>query len=54
MHPVVQPVECLYTRYNRLFNRTNNRLDNRLHRVNWVLEVYLYSVDLRTTNRACD
>ena len=38
MQPVVQPVECLYRRYNRLFsrlsNRLNNRLNNRLQRVN--------------------
>jgi len=41
IQPVVktvwQPVECLYTRYNRLLNqlsyRSHNRLDNRLYRV---------------------
>jgi len=27
---VYQPVECLYTRYNRLSNRLHNRFDNRL------------------------
>jgi len=38
IQPVVkrvwQPVECLYTRYNRLLNRLHHRLDNRLYRVN--------------------
>jgi len=30
----VKPVECLYTRYNRLPNRFDNPFDNRLCRVN--------------------
>ena len=28
------PVECFYTRYNRLSHRFDNRFDNRLYRVN--------------------
>jgi len=31
---VWQPVECLYTRYNRLWNPFDNRFDNRLYHVN--------------------
>jgi len=38
MQPVVQPVECFYTQYNRLFNRLSSRFDNRLCRVNRVLD----------------
>ena len=38
---VWQPVECLYTRYNRLSNRFHNRFDNRLYRVNGPSGVYL-------------
>ena len=34
IQPFVKPVECLYTRYNRL----SNRFDNRLYRVNGALE----------------
>ena len=30
VHPVWQPVECLFTRRGRLFNRLSNRLNNRL------------------------
>jgi len=30
---VWQPVDCLYTRYNRLSSRFDNRFDNRLYRV---------------------
>ena len=41
--PVVQPVECLDTRYNQLFNRLFNRLFNQfnnwLYRMNGVLEL---------------
>jgi len=36
---VAQPVECLFTRCSRLFNRLLNRFDNRLYRVNGVLEL---------------
>jgi len=33
-----EPVECLYTRYNRLSHRFDNRFDNRLYRVNGALD----------------
>ena len=38
---VWQPVECLYTRYNRLSKRFDNRFDNRLYRVNGASQ-YVY------------
>jgi len=31
IQPVVNPVECLYTRYNRLSNRFDNWFDNRFY-----------------------
>jgi len=34
--PIIQPVECLYTRYKRLSNRLSNWFDNWLYRVNGV------------------
>jgi len=34
--PVIQPVECLHTRYSRLFNWSFNRFHNRLCRVNGI------------------
>ena len=36
IQPAGQPVECLYTRYNRLSNRFLNRFNNRLYRLNGV------------------
>jgi len=35
---VWQPVECLYTRYNRLSKGFDNQFDNRLYRVNGALD----------------
>ena len=45
IQPVVKPVECLYTRYNRLSNRLYNRFDNRLYRVNGIglLIIFYYT-----------
>jgi len=39
---VLQPVECLCTRYNRLSIRfdNDNRFDNRLHRVSGALNLF--------------
>ena len=47
--PVEQPVECLFTRRSRLFNR----LDNRLYRVNGVLESQPELLDRIAVLRKC-
>ena len=39
VQPVDQPVQCLYTRYNRLSNRLFNQFDKRLYRINGVIQL---------------